>query len=195
MPAKAVCQSTFLLNVLPPSRASSLPQGSTVNTTLVSTRENRGSGLARDGAIAVNISAECAAAFAGKPAPTRDRCRPPIACSPKIPCGSELARESGGSVSICVECAAAFASKLAPTGAVVATILANTYVIQSVHSGHFFRRLPFALRHQLAGQRDQALAVVDGIVERVEAADQEGGDAQVVIVEQGFGHLFRGAHQ
>lgn len=68
-------------------------------------------------------------------------------------------------------------------------------LFRSGASGYLFRRLPFTLRHQFAGQGDQAFAIVDGVVERVEAADQERGDAQVVVIQQSFGHLFRGADQ
>lgn len=68
-------------------------------------------------------------------------------------------------------------------------------VFRSSSSGYLFRRLPFTLRHQFAGQGDEAFAVVDGVVEWVEAADQERGDTQVVVIQQSFGHLFRGADQ
>ena len=72
---------------------------------------------------------------------------------------------------------------------------AAIFVVMKSGSGDFFRRLPFTFGHQFAGQRDQAFAVVDGVFKRVEAADEEGGDAQVVVVEQRFGHLFRRADQ
>ena len=52
-----------------------------------------------------------------------------------------------------------------------------------------------ALCDQLAGEWNQALAVVDCIIERVEAANQEGGNPQVVVIQQGFSDLFGGAHQ
>ncbi|KPB44947.1 Uncharacterized protein AC513_2069 [Pseudomonas savastanoi pv. phaseolicola] len=58
-----------------------------------------------------------------------------------------------------------------------------------------FASLPFTLSHQCAGQRDQLLAIIDSIFQRVEAANQEGGNPQVVIVQQRFGDLFRGADQ
>ena len=62
-------------------------------------------------------------------------------------------------------------------------------------SGDFFLSFTFTLGYQFAGQRDEFFAVVDGVVQRVEAANQESGDPQVVVVEQRFGHLLRGADQ
>jgi hypothetical protein len=52
-----------------------------------------------------------------------------------------------------------------------------------------------AVGDQFPHQRDQVAAVGDGVVQRIEAADQEGADAQVVVVEQGVGHLFGRADQ
>ena len=46
-----------------------------------------------------------------------------------------------------------------------------------------------------ADQRDQLAAVLDRVVERIEAADQQRGDAEVVVVEQRLGHLLRRADQ
>src|SRR5450830_420453 len=62
-----------------------------------------------------------------------------------------------------------------------------------VHSGGFELGLGcgggIALSHFLAHQGQQFAAVVDGVQQGVEATDQEGADAQVVVLEQGVGHL------
>lgn len=42
-------------------------------------------------------------------------------------------------------------------------------------------------------QWDEFAAIIDGIFERVEAADEEGRDTKVIIVEQAFGDLLRRA--
>ena len=71
MLAKAVGQSTSLLDVPASSRASPLPQGLWPAVGLAFTEDqNCGSGLAREGGGSVNISIGFAGLFAGKPAPT-----------------------------------------------------------------------------------------------------------------------------
>src|SRR5215218_5966012 len=47
----------------------------------------------------------------------------------------------------------------------------------------------------LADERDQVAAVVDRVLEGVEAADQEGGHADLVVVQEGLGDLLRRADQ
>ncbi|MDR6961022.1 hypothetical protein J2W43_005033 [Pseudomonas brassicacearum] len=116
MLGKLVGQFALMLDVPPSSRASSLPHlFSGVHRFSVHRQSPCGSELARDSGGSVCTDVECAAAFAGKLAPTFVLGRSQIQCPPPIPCGSELARNSGGSVCIDVECAAAFAGKLAPT--------------------------------------------------------------------------------
>lgn len=44
-------------------------------------------------------------------------------------------------------------------------------------------------------QRQQVAAIIGGVIQRIEAADQEGGDAECVIVQQRFRDLLRGANQ
>lgn len=46
-----------------------------------------------------------------------------------------------------------------------------------------------------AGDRQQRFTVLLSIVERIEPADQEVAHAEVVVIEQRVGDLFRGAHQ
>ncbi|PAM78487.1 hypothetical protein CES87_31120 [Pseudomonas sp. ERMR1:02] len=76
MLAIAVCQSTSLLNVPPSSRASFAPTGVGGDHFPGEHSEQKcGSGLARESSLSFNISVECAAVFASKPAPTLDsRC-------------------------------------------------------------------------------------------------------------------------
>jgi len=99
------------------------------------------------------------------------------------PCGSEPARDSDGASSTNANGPDATASRSGP------------HLANPLRLSHFLRRLAFAFGDQLAGQGDQALAIIDGVFKGIEAADQEGGDAQVVVVEQSIGDLFRCAHQ
>ncbi len=66
-------QLAVMLDVPTPSRASPLPQGSCWNENGWLSSFHRGSGLAREGGGSVGGDAGCADAFAGEPAPTRDR--------------------------------------------------------------------------------------------------------------------------
>src|SRR5215212_1277012 len=50
-------------------------------------------------------------------------------------------------------------------------------------------------RDLLADDRDQVAAVIDRVLEGVEAADQEGRHADFVVVQEGLDHLLRGADQ
>jgi hypothetical protein len=47
-----------------------------------------------------------------------------------------------------------------------------------------------ALRDQLARQGDQFAAIFDGINQRIEAANQEMADAEIVVIAEHFGDLF-----
>jgi hypothetical protein len=71
--AKAVGQATLMLDVLTPSRASSLPQGGCGWLGICGVTNNQcGSEPARDGGGSGNGDADCADAFASKLAPTGD---------------------------------------------------------------------------------------------------------------------------
>src|SRR5580658_1127586 len=58
--------------------------------------------------------------------------------------------------------------------------------------GGLCRRGP-AFGDQLAGQRQQLAAIVDRVVQWIEAADQERRHAESVIIQQRLGYLARGA--
>ncbi len=68
--AKAVDQLASMPNVPPPSRASPLPHGIGAVSRCCAELKNCGSELARESGGSACINAECATAFAGKPAPT-----------------------------------------------------------------------------------------------------------------------------
>ncbi|MEX5685832.1 hypothetical protein ABFV59_14765, partial [Pseudomonas silesiensis] len=71
LPAKAVCQLAPLLNVPPSSPASRLLHGIGVARQLrVRRRSPVGARLAGESGLSASTSTECAAVFAGKPAPT-----------------------------------------------------------------------------------------------------------------------------
>src|SRR5258707_380799 len=57
------------------------------------------------------------------------------------------------------------------------------------------RHLPLAAGNRGAREREELAAVVDGILQGIEAADEEGGDAEIVVVEERVGDLCRRAHQ
>src|SRR5258708_4686170 len=52
-----------------------------------------------------------------------------------------------------------------------------------------------SFRDQFLGQRQQMPSVLDVVFQRIEAADQERGDAEVVIIAQSLGDLFGCADQ
>ncbi|PYC03255.1 hypothetical protein DMX04_09490 [Pseudomonas koreensis] len=72
--AKASGQATAMLNVAPPSRAGSLPQGVWVKSESWIRRCNCGSEPARESVGSGDCDIECSAAFASRLAPTRDLC-------------------------------------------------------------------------------------------------------------------------
>src|SRR5262245_41634324 len=55
--------------------------------------------------------------------------------------------------------------------------------------------LPLAARDPGPDERNQVTAELDRVLERIEAADQHGGGAGVVVVEQRFGDLLCRADQ
>ena len=59
--------------------------------------------------------------------------------------------------------------------------------------GHPVRRLAFG--NELSRQRNQLAAIFDGVDQRIEAADQEVADAEIVIVAEYFGDLLWRADQ
>src|SRR6185436_19843351 len=69
----------------------------------------------------------------------------------------------------------------------------TTATSRGIASGR--RAVAVAARHPGAHERDQLVAILLRVLEGIEAADEEGGDAEVVVVEQRFGHLLGRAHQ
>src|SRR5690242_9293279 len=62
-------------------------------------------------------------------------------------------------------------------------------------SGRRATGLRLARRHEFAHTRKQLAPVLDRVFQRIEAANEKGGDAEVVVVEQRLGHLVRRADQ
>ncbi|VVO46300.1 hypothetical protein PS876_00039 [Pseudomonas fluorescens] len=116
MPAIAAGQVTLMLDVLAPSRASSLPQGFAMVARFVSGTNHCGSGLARDGGGSGDIDVGSAGPLREQARSHRDFAMVARFVSGTNHCGSGLVRDGGGSGDIDVGCAGPFASKLAPTG-------------------------------------------------------------------------------
>src|SRR5258706_2897821 len=94
--------------------------------------------------------------------------------------------------------AAAVAANSALSLAAARTGFATPFIGLDAAVAASFRDQPggtIALRDQLAGQGDELPAILERILERGEAADQEGGDAELVVVHQGVGHLLARADQ
>src|SRR5882724_2252971 len=85
---------------------------------------------------------------------------------------------------------ASWMAELSRPGGVTAPTTATS---RGIASGR--RAVAVAAQDPGAHERDQLAAILLRVLEGVEAADEEGADAEVVVVEEGLGHLLGGAHQ
>ena len=112
-----VCQPPKIVPVLPPSRASPLPQGALDQAGNSGHATNQcGSWLACDDGMSATKNSACTTAIAGKPAPTGGLDQAGTSGHTANQCGSWLACDDGMSATKDSACTTAIAGKPAPTG-------------------------------------------------------------------------------